>query len=704
MKQLRVYLALAAFFSVMGAATAFANPYLGHPQDWIPGGTVDLGLQQNFIDTGDPVDVCYVDYYKWDTYNGAAAWNHALFGPDSTTHPFRVNTNCDYSDAVVSDDYYGYCPFDGHGCTAIKRVGEDEPPRTVGSPHYQLNYAYVAINPAKVPPGTHASRDIAHELGHVLGEGDYFLSYGCPTPSLMDHYEQCPRPDESQEPQDIDTDNYHTLYHVDPVTNPGWDLETYPGYVHLTWEQKIPVDGRDIPNERGFHIYRRDVPTNQVFDEGWAVKNATGISVLKRDTDQWYTIVSESYADNGLDRESVMVFIDPAATPTPKPTKTPTPTPTRTSTPTITPTPTATPNIDTDGDGVLDHLDNCPNDYNPDQANADGDGFGDDCDVCINDWSNDADNDGICAGSGYLPPKTGDKDNCANNYNPDQLNTDGRRPNGTAIPGDYASNPKQDSMGNACDDDDDNDRLLDSVEAHWCYVLHRVPTDPLKADTDGDRVIDGAECRLLSDPNNDNSKPQCGGVSGDDNDGDCLENYAEEYIFESDPNNRDTEGDGIDDDIEAKGYGTSLASTDTDGDGCPDWLEIMDLNGDRRVNAVDVNLLSNRVAGILPPSDSDPVFDVDKDGNIDVGDEELMAVNTCDYKGYACPCPPEYESSAGAAVAVGGIAEVPEGELPSALTASGPSSPPYAALAGVAAAGVVALAAGGWYARRRRAR
>jgi LPXTG-motif cell wall-anchored protein len=54
--------------------------------------------------------------------------------------------------------------------------------------------------------------------------------------------------------------------------------------------------------------------------------------------------------------------------------------------------------------------------------------------------------------------------------------------------------------------------------------------------------------------------------------------------------------------------------------------------------------------------------------------------------------------SAGAAPAVGGIAEPPD----ATRSASGSSSPPYAALAGVAGAAVLLLMAGGWYARRRR--
>jgi hypothetical protein len=325
--------------------------------------------------------------------------------------------------------------------------------------------------------------------------------------------------------------------------------------------------------------------------------------------------------------------------PTPIPTNTPIPmlTPTITPTPTRTPTPTATPNIDTDGDGFLDHMDNCPLIANPDQADADHDGQGDACDVCPSDLNNDADNDGICAGSGYLAPKTGDEDNCPNDSNPDQLNTDLHRPNGSIV-NQWASSPTSDSLGDACDGDDDNDRFLDTLESVGCW-FPPAPTNPLIADTDGDRVIDGAECRLGSNPANSNSRPRCGGIPGEgDNDGDCLGNYAEEYIFGSDPNNRDTDGDGFNDGLEVRGYGSNPASADSDGDGCADWIEIVDLDGNRVSNINDVHIV---VARAFPPQPANTVettlCDLDGNGVVNINDVYMAAQNSNLVKPHS-PC------------------------------------------------------------------
>ncbi len=101
---------------------------------------------------------------------------------------------------------------------------------------------------------------------------------------------------------------------------------------------------------------------------------------------------------------------------------------------------------DTDGDGVADAADNCPQDPNPDQTDTDGDGAGDACD-------NDIDGDGL------------------DNATEQSLGTD---------PG----NP-----------DSDGDGLADGEEVNL-YL-----TDPLNTDTDDDYLDDGVEVNVYgSDP------------------------------------------------------------------------------------------------------------------------------------------------------------------------------------------------------------
>jgi hypothetical protein len=66
--------------------------------------------------------------------------------------------------------------------------------------------------------------------------------------------------------------------------------------------------------------------------------------------------------------------------------------------------------IDSDSDGILDDVDNCPAIQNPLQEDADNDGTGDACDDCT-----DADFDSVCD----------DEDNCPDNCNTQQLDQDG---------------------------------------------------------------------------------------------------------------------------------------------------------------------------------------------------------------------------------------------------------------------------------------
>ena len=103
----------------------------------------------------------------------------------------------------------------------------------------------------------------------------------------------------------------------------------------------------------------------------------------------------------------------------------------------------------------------------------------------------------------------------------------------------------------------------------------------------------------------------------------------------------------LSDSIELQGYGTAIGRKDTDGDGCSDWIEVMDVNGDRKVSVSDQTALAKRGA-LLPGFEadvvSDAIYDVNKDGKISVGDQTLMAKNVCGMKpgDIGCPtCPAE---------------------------------------------------------------
>ncbi len=115
----------------------------------------------------------------------------------------------------------------------------------------------------------------------------------------------------------------------------------------------------------------------------------------------------------------------------------------------------------------------------------------------------------------------------------------------------------------------------------------------------------------------------------------------------------DSDGDGFADWVERSGYNTCAFAgdmfpgysactdpADSDGDGCEDWIEIVDVNGNRQANTVDILWFAKRAFNIIPASDSDYVLDINKSGDVNAVDLLLAAQNSTLLKPHD-PCGPE---------------------------------------------------------------
>ena len=205
---------------------------------------------------------------------------------------------------------------------------------------------------------------------------------------------------------------------------------------------------------------------------------------------------------------------------------------------------------DSDGDGVSDAGDNCPETYNTEQTDGDADGIGDDCDNCPADYDpsndpgtcacSDGDGDGVCD----------DSDNCPSVANSDQADID------------------SDGRGDACDS---------------CAEMY----DPFAEDSDGDGIGDACDnCPGTSnwgidadyDTIDDACDPCVGGTG--DSDGDSIEDECDTCPFNWDPGNdpntcacSDTDGDGLCDESDNCPVDYNSEQTDSDWDGVGDTCD-----------------------------------------------------------------------------------------------------------------------------------
>jgi hypothetical protein len=199
--------------------------------------------------------------------------------------------------------------------------------------------------------------------------------------------------------------------------------------------------------------------------------------------------------------------------------------------------------------------------------------------------------------------------------------------NGRGIVGDDATVANGDALYDACDDDFDNDGYPDDLELLLpdpsCPAKTALtspggditydddndgnpaarslggtdPTDdPASWDSDGDGRLDGAECKLGTDPANPASRPttaQCGGLGDDD-------------------------GDGLKNTWEVCKWGTDPTVLDSDGDTLGDCKEAADVDGNRNLDFTG-DVMAYAQAIFLAPAafGQDGDFDIDGNNNLD---------------------------------------------------------------------------------------
>ncbi|PQJ81782.1 thrombospondin type 3 repeat-containing protein [Polaribacter glomeratus] len=275
---------------------------------------------------------------------------------------------------------------------------------------------------------------------------------------------------------------------------------------------------------------------------------------------------------------------------------------------------------DSDGDGIPDECDNCPEKYNPNQEDSNNDGIGD---VCC-EGKEDRDKDGI----------PDDCDNCPTRYNPDQKDTDG------------------DGKGDLCD--------LDCVEGPdfdkdgWLDACDNCPKNynPNQSDIDNDGLGDFCDPDFVVDsdgdgiPDNKDNCPDTKNPEQTDSDGDGIGDACDNCIEIANTDQLDSDGDGVGDVCDPPNCG----DIDTDGigdacDNCPNTVnpDQLDVNNDGKGDAcyppnpcVDIDTDEDGIFDLCdncPKTKNEDQLDTDGDGIGDICDPTPCGIEDKDKDG-----------------------------------------------------------------------